>query len=132
MKILHIYRKSLSGQRSKSSGTYLNPKQPFTKQPFNRNVFYDKAILIKFPKFIRKQLCRSFFFNKILRLQSKERFLHRYFLWILTNILEQFRISFLFSKVNLSHKKIFLWPWLFKYFRSKHCESLANSLLRKS
>ena len=165
LKVLSIYRKNILGEElsqaicckyvfrlphppkfqifsiklivcwSKLSGTYLNRKQ----------LFYEKATLMNFTKFIGKNLCRSLYFNRFLHLQPKERLLQRRFsvsFATTTKIIRIIRITFLqnfpvwpiFCSLHRldSQKRSLLRPLLFKYFWSKHCESLGNNSLWKS
>ena len=89
--------------------------------------------------FIGNHLCGSLFFNKALGLQAKERLMHRCFPVSFTKYfrtlflqntpgwLPLLNILFLLVTSTSATKRCFLQPLLFKYFRDKHCELLANS-----
>ena len=80
LKILPIYRKYILGKHLSQAICYkyifmlLHPPKWWSKLSNCSQVFYEKAALMNF---IGKHLCRSLFFNKVSRLEAKERLPHR-------------------------------------------------------
>ena len=101
LKILHIYIKNILGKQLSQTicsrcvfGLLRAPKLQMFSIKINMmvnvvryiskseaclQVFYEKTALMNFTNFIGKHLCRCLYFNKVLRLQPKERLLHRSF-----------------------------------------------------
>ena len=84
---------------------------------------HEKALI----NLIGKRQCRSLFFDKVSCLQAKERLLHRFFLWVLPNVLIRFfckthpvtasaKYPNLSDTLTSTIKKCFLPNWLFLIF----------------
>ena len=91
-------------------------------------VFHERAVLMNF---IGKHLCRSLFYNKVSRIQAKERLLYRCFLvsftkYFRTIFAKQFWVAaspkylFLFVTPTSARKIVSFNLGYFKYFRDKH------------
>ena len=130
LKILSVYRKNILGkqlsQAISSKYVFRLPHAPkfqvfSIKSSMMVKLFFKKAALMNF---IEKRLRGSLFFNKVSRLQAKERLLCRcfpvnftkYFTTLLLQNTSGWLLllnTLLCSLRCLSHKKCFLRPWLF-------------------
>ena len=101
LKVLHIYKKNVLGKQlsqvicskcvfrllrapklqmfSIKLNIMVNVVRYISKSEACLQVFYEKSVLMNFTNFTGKHLCRCLYFNKVSRLQPKERLLYRPF-----------------------------------------------------